>query len=105
MVMLIVYFPLHLWKGDFKYPIIERIVFFLGEAFFLTLFFIFKYKPVYITDYDLDFFGLTIVILIDFFVYLIRGIRLMCYGESEGQVGVNPETNRNSPSPRVKPNK
>ena len=82
MIMFIVYFLMYLWKGEYKYPVLERIIFFVGEGIFLALFFIFKYKPEYITDYDLDFFGLAIIMGLDFIAFLVRGIKLYCYGQS-----------------------
>ena len=91
MILLIVYSLLYLWKGEFKYQIMERVVFFLGDGAFLTLFYIFKYHPEYITQYDLDFFGLAGIMILDILLYLVRGGKLMCYGKSEGQAEVNPE--------------
>lgn len=80
MIMLIIYPIIATWKGEFKYPVLERVIFGLGEAAFLANFFIFKYKPEYIQSYDLDFFFLGFVLLIDVFLYLIRAIRIGCYG-------------------------
>lgn len=91
MIALIIYPILHTWKGDFKYPIMERIIYFLGEAAFLALFFLFKYKPQYISDYDIDFFVLGGILLFDTLLYLIRTIKLACYGAHEGSNVVNPE--------------
>lgn len=92
MIALIIYPILHLWKGDFKYPVMERIVFILGEAAFLAIYYIFKYGTDYITQYDVDFFGLGGVLLIDLVLYLIRTTRLICYGGNEGtDKAVNPE--------------
>jgi hypothetical protein len=45
MVMLIVYPLIHIWEAEFKYPLMERIIYGLGEAAFLANFFIFKYRP------------------------------------------------------------
>lgn len=58
----------------------ERVIFFLGEALFIILYYIFRYNPSYITGYDLDVYGLGGIILIDFILYFIRAIRLFCYG-------------------------
>jgi len=85
MIPLIIYPVLHIWKGEFKYPILERIIYGLGEAAFLALFYIFQYGATYITDYDLDFCLLAFVIMIDLLLYLVRGIRLGIYGVSEGR--------------------
>lgn len=43
MIMVIIYPILYVWKGDFKYPVMERIIFILGEAAFLSLYYLFKY--------------------------------------------------------------
>ena len=43
MIMVIINPILHVWKGDFKYPVMERIIFILGEAAFLSLYYLFKY--------------------------------------------------------------
>lgn len=43
MIMVIIYPILHTWKGDFKYPVMERIIFIIGEAAFLSLYYLFKY--------------------------------------------------------------
>jgi hypothetical protein len=80
MVMLIIYPLLYIWKGEFKYPLMERIIFGLGEAAFLANFFIFKYRSEYINTYDIDFFFLGFVLIIDIFLYLIRTCRIGCYG-------------------------
>ena len=105
MIMLIIYFLLYLWKGEFKYPVLERIIFFLGDAVLLTLFFIFKYHNEYITAYDLDFFGVAGVMALDFLLYLVRGGKLFCYGQSEGTSEVHPEPVGQDSSARVKKNK
>lgn len=90
MIMLIIYSVIATWKGEFKYFVLERVLFGLGEAAFLANFFIFKYRPEYIQSYDLDFFFLGFVLLIDIFLYLIRAIRIGCYGTAESNE-VNPE--------------
>ena len=90
MIALIIVPLLQLWKGDFKYPILERIIFFLGEAAFITLYYIFRYRASYITQYDLDFYGLGAILLIDLLLYFVRTIRLACYGRHEGSNAVNP---------------
>jgi len=69
----------------------ERIVFFLGDGAFITLYYIFNFQSSYITQYDLDFFGLAGIIAIDLLLFMFRGGRLMCYGADEGRVEVNPE--------------
>jgi hypothetical protein len=53
----------------------------LGEGAFLAIYYIFTFAPNYITTYDLDFFGLAGVIAIDLLLYLVRGFRLMTYGQ------------------------
>lgn len=45
MIALILYSVIATWKGDFYYPVGERIAFGLGEAAFLANFYIFKYRP------------------------------------------------------------
>ena len=69
----------------------ERIIFLLGEGAFISLYFIFTYKPKYITKTDLDFFFLAGIMIVDVLFYIIRGIRMYCYGPGEGTVEVNPE--------------
>ena len=84
----------------------ERVIFFIGDGAFITLYFVFTYKPVYITDYDLDLFLLAGVMFVDAFLYIIRGIRLFCYGPHEGVGDVSPEDDHLAKkSPRAKPNK
>jgi len=83
MIMLIIYPILHAWKGDFKYPIMERVVFIIGEAAFLALFYLFKYQNSnYIVSYNLDFFLLGGVLLMDALLFFFRAIRLACYGNN-----------------------
>lgn len=91
MIMLILYPLVYIWKGEFKYPMLERIIFGLGEAAFLANFFIFKYHPEYIQNYDIDFFLLSFILIIDIVLYLVRACRLGCYGVNEN-AEVNPET-------------
>lgn len=82
MIALILYFLIYLWKGEFKYPIVERIIFLLGDGAFLTMFFLFKEEPSAITDNDLDFFILAMILGVDIVLYIVRGIRMFCYGVS-----------------------
>jgi hypothetical protein len=89
MIPLILYSFIHMWKGEFKYPVMERIIFGLGEAAFLTNYFIFKYGPQYIGSYDLDFFFLGFVLFIDILLYVVRACRMVCYGVNENSE-VNP---------------
>jgi len=96
MIMVIIYPILHAWKGDFKYPVMERIIFILGEAAFLSLYYLFKYeKDNYIYSYNLDFFLLGAVLLMDTILYFVRTIRLVCYGSNEGK----PNTTNNLVQP------
>ena len=90
-VMLIVYPLIHAWKGEFKYPCAERVSFIIGESLFLGLYFLFKYGPRYITDYDLDFFILAFILVMDCLVYFVRSIRRFCFGFHEGKAEVYPE--------------
>ena len=101
MISLVLYFLVYLWKGDFKYPILERVIFGLGDGAFLTIYYIFKYGPSYITTYDLDFFGLGGGLVIDLVLYIVRGSRLFMYGASEGRADVNPEIIPDTSSPRL----
>ena len=48
------------------------------------IYFIFTYKPSYITDYDLDLFMLAFVMALDALLYIVRGIRMFCFGAHEG---------------------
>ena len=89
--MLIVYPLIHAWKGEFKYPCAERVFFIIGECLFLGLYFLFKYGPPYITDYDLDFFILAFILVMDCLVYFVRSIRRFCFGFYEGKAEVYPE--------------
>lgn len=91
MIMLIIYPIIAVWKGEFKHPVLERVLLGLGEAAFLANFFIFKYRAEYIKSYDVDFFFLGFVLLIDVLLYLIRAVRVGCYGTAENNE-VNPET-------------
>ena len=91
MVMLIVYPLIHAWKGEFRYPCAERVFFVIGEGLFLALFFLFKYGPSYITDYDLDFFILAFILVMDVMVYFVRAVRMCCFGFHEGKAEVHPE--------------
>lgn len=91
MIGIIIYPLIHLWKGEFKYPIAERIIFIIGEAAFLTIYFLFKYGPSLITDYDLDFLLLAGVLLLDVLLYFVRAIRMCCYGFHEGKTDNIPE--------------
>jgi hypothetical protein len=61
----------------------ERIIFGLGEAAFLANYFIFKYRVEYIQSYDLDFFFLGFVLLIDILFYLVRACKIGCNGANE----------------------
>ncbi len=101
MISLILYFLITLWKGDYKYPVMERVIFGLGDAAFLTIYYLFKYGPTYITDYDIDFFGFGGILVIDLVLYTIRGARLFMYGANEGRADVNPEVLPDTSSPRI----
>ena len=93
-IVLGVYSVLYLILGEFRYKCMERVIFFLGDGAFITLYFIFTYKPVYITDHDLDLFGLAGIMTLDTLLYIIRAIRLYCYGPHEGVGDVAPEEER-----------
>ena len=99
-IVLGTYSVLYLIFGEFKYKIMERVIFFLGDGAFITLYFIFTYNPQYIIDYDLDLFGLAGIMLVDALLYVIRGIRMFCYGPNEGianEGSINPEINEKGP--------
>jgi hypothetical protein len=100
MIPLILYFFIYIWKGEFTYPVMERVIFGLGEAAFLAVFYLFKYDSSDLLSYDLDFFLLGFIILIDLILYFARGISLGVYGTVSKDIAeVNPEPNSNSRSP------
>jgi hypothetical protein len=78
---IILYAFIYTWKNDFSFKIGERIIFLLGEAIFVTLFSIFLFNPQYIQDYDLDLFGLALVLLIDVIFVIVKLVRLIKYGK------------------------
>lgn len=85
------YALLYVWNGEFKFVVMERIVFILGECAFIALIELFKYAPDYITQYELDFFLLGSILFLDILLYLVKTIKLACSGSSEGQVEIKPE--------------
>jgi len=68
----------------------ERIIFGLGESAFLAVFYLFKYDSSDLLSYDLDFFLLGFIILIDLLLYFVRAIILGVYGVSKDLLEVNP---------------
>lgn len=101
-IVLGVYSVLYLIFGDYRYKVVERVVFFIGDALFVALYFLFTYQPSYIADYDLDLFGLAALMAIDAVLYVVRGIRMYCFGAYEGVAEVNPESSFESPKPKEK---
>lgn len=95
------YALLYVWNGEFKFVVAERIVFVVGEAAFIALIELFKYAPDYVTQYELDFFLLGSVLLLDFLLYLVKAIKLGCSGSSEGQVEIKPEETPKAASPKT----
>jgi hypothetical protein len=78
---IILYAFIYTWKHDFTFKIGERIIFLLGEAVLVTLFSIFLFNPQYIQDYDLDFFGLAAILLMDVIFVIVKLVRLIKYGK------------------------
>lgn len=91
MIPLLLFGFIYMWKGVFKYPVMERVIFIFGEAIFVALYYLFKYASDYISKYDIDFFVIGVVLLIDLMLYLVRGCKLGLYGISESSAEVNPE--------------
>ena len=86
-IVLGVYSFFYLIFGEFRYKCMERVIFFLGDGTFISLYFIFTYKETAITDYDLDLFGLASIMFLDALLYIVRAIRMYCYGPMEGVDG------------------
>lgn len=101
-IVLGVYSILYLIFGDYRYKVVERVIFFIGDALFVALYFLFTYQPSYIADYDLDLFGLAVLMAIDAVLYVVRGVRMYCFGAYEGVAEVNPESSFESPKPKEK---
>ena len=56
----------------------------------MALYYLFKYENVnYIVSYDLDFYLLGTVLLVDVLFYFVRTIRMACYGVNEGILNPN----------------
>lgn len=74
------YSLIYLWKGEYQFVVGERIIFGLGEGVIIALFGLYLYKSSYIEMYDLDFFGIGGVLLVDLIFYIVKAIRLAKYG-------------------------
>lgn len=85
---------------NFVYKVFERVLFILSEAAFITLYTLFLTNSSYISTYNLDFFALALIILIEILVILMR----MCYkcnSKTEADSEINPEDTSKLPeSPR-----
>ena len=75
LIFLAPYTAVSLIFGEFKYKIVERVIFCVGEAAFLILYFIFTYNPQAMIDSNLDFFFFLFVIYMEVTLYIVRGVR------------------------------
>lgn len=69
---IILYDLVHLIKYNYSYKIVERFCFILTEAVFITIYTMFLFGSAYITQYNLDFFGLGIIVFIEVLILLAR---------------------------------
>ena len=69
----IIFFDLfYLCTYNFVYKVFERVLFILSECTFITLYTLFISNSTYINTYNLDLFGIAIIILIELIVILLR---------------------------------
>jgi len=87
---IICYDLFYLCTYNFVYKVFERVLFILSESTFITLYTLFLTNSTYISTYNLDFFGLTIIILIELIVIILR-IYYKCTHKTEDDSQINPE--------------
>ena len=78
---LVAYTVIYLWKNNFTYKIVERVLFGLGEAAAITLFSLYLFGNSYIIQYDLDFFALGLIIFLDVIFYTVKLVSWLKYGK------------------------
>jgi hypothetical protein len=86
----IIFFDLfYLCTYNFVYKVFERVLFILSECTFITLYTIFITNSSYINTYNLDLFGIGIMIFIELIVVLLR-VCYKCTHKTEADSEINP---------------
>lgn len=78
---LVIYSVLYMWKGIYINKVVERIIFGIEEGIIITLYSLFMFDPVNLALYDVDFFGLAIILLLDIIYITMRMVSWLVYGQ------------------------
>jgi len=79
-----IYFLIYIIKYKFAFKVVERISVFLQDAIIITVYNIFVINYSYITQYNLDFFGIVIVGCLEFLFLLPKLVRFFKNEDQEG---------------------
>ena len=89
-VPIVCYDFFYLCTYNFVYKVFERVLFILSESTFITIYTLFLTNSSYISTYNLDLFGLAIIILIELLVIILR-MYYKCTHKTEDDSQINPE--------------
>ena len=82
---------IYAWKNTFHFPVVGRVVFILGEIFAVVISFFFIFEISLLSDYHLDFFFISAILLIDLIYYIAQTVSYVRHGvPQEGREKVNP---------------
>jgi hypothetical protein len=71
------------------YPVFERVMFGIGEAAAITIYSLYLFAPDRLKQYELDFLGLALILLIDVIVLIVRMIGWLVYKKTSSDK-INP---------------
>ena len=78
---LVIYSVLYIWKGIFINKVIERILFGLEESIMIVIFSLYLFDPAHIIQYEIDFVGLAVILLLHIIYITLRLVSWLVYGQ------------------------
>ena len=76
----VLYIIIYGWKNKFLFPIVGRVIFVLGELCAICISFFFLFQKSLLTDYYLDFFFISGILLLDLCYFIAETIYYVKYG-------------------------
>lgn len=80
---LVLYAALFLWKGIYVYKVLERVLTGITEAIAITIFSLYLFDVEDMAKYELDFIGLTLILLLDIIFITLRLVSWLVYGRTD----------------------
>ena len=85
----VLYIIIYGWKNKFVFPIMGRVVFVLGELCAICISFFFLFQKSLLTDYHLDYFFISLILIMDLCYIIGEIVYYVKYGvpkETTGKV-------------------